>query len=79
MELQRDISVEGLRRGIGEIEDLDAIEMRDVVVRFHDEQIIIPVGGMNDGLVFGRRPGDPLPAIAVQPPGMVIQGRIDFD
>src|SRR2546427_4516257 len=78
MELQRDVAVERLRCRIGEIDNLDAVEVSDEVVAFYDEKVVVPVSRPDHSLVFGGRPGDPLAAVAIKPARVVIHGRVDL-
>src|SRR5262249_38048141 len=73
------VAVEGFRRGVGEIQNLDPVQMSDVTIRFDNQQVIVPVGGMNHRLIFGRGPCDTLPSIAIQAAGVVVKMRIDFE
>ena len=79
MELQRDVAVRRSRRGIGEVEDRDAVEDRDHVVALDLEQHVVPVGGPNHVFVLRRRPCEPAAAVTVESAGVMIHHAIDLE
>jgi hypothetical protein len=79
VQLQGDMAVYRLGRGIREVQYLDPIQDRDHVVALDLDEHVVPVGRAEHLFVFRCGPGNPLTAIAVQAAVVVVDGPIDFE
>src|SRR5262245_22375329 len=72
------MAVERLRRGIGEVQNLDTIQDRHHVVALDLDEHVVPVGRAQYLFVLWCGPGDPLTAVAVQTGVVVVDRSIDL-